>query len=71
MALHAQAIDGVRGVLEGIRSYFAQDGFELGKKLFNGIEVGAVCWKVNRSCAASFDGFFDSSCLVNTGVVHE
>ena len=39
--------------------------------MFDGIEVGTVCWEVKRNCTARFDGFFDPIYLVDADVIHE
>jgi hypothetical protein len=67
----AQALDGVGGTLKGISCELAEDGFELGKELLDGIEIGTVCGKVDENCTASFDCFAHASDLVNRNIIHE
>lgn len=67
----AEAPDGVGGTLQGVGGDLAQDGFEFGEPLLDGIEIGTVCRKVDENCAAPFYGFPHASNLVNRDVVHE
>ena len=67
----AQAVDGVGGALEGIGCDLAEDGFELGEHLLDRIEIGTVCGKVDKNCAAAFDGLLHAGDLVNGDIVHE
>jgi hypothetical protein len=67
----AEMFDRVRGFLEGVRSDLAKDGFEFGEELLNGVEIGTVCWEVNKKRATCFDRFSDTDALVNIDVVHE
>jgi len=67
----AQAPDGVSGALEGIGGDLAEDGFELGEQLFDGVEIGAVCRKVDEICATPFNGFLHAEDFVDRNIVHE
>ena len=67
----AQAPDGVGSALEGVSGDLAEDGFELGEQLFDRVAVGAVCRKVDETCAAPFNGFLHAGDFVNRDIVHE
>lgn len=67
----AKAFDGVGGAPQGVSGDLAQDGFELSEHLFNRVEIGAVCRKVDKNRAARFDGFSHAGDLVNWDIVHE
>ena len=67
----AKALDGVGGAPQGVGGDLAQDGFELGEQLFNWVEIGAVCRKVDKNRAALFDGFSYAGDLVNRDIIHE
>lgn len=67
----AKPPDGVGGALQRVGSDLAQDGFKLGENLLDGIEIGTVCWKIDKSCAASLDGLSHAGDLVNRDIVHE
>ncbi len=67
----AKALDGVGGAPQGVGGDLAQDGFELGEQLFDRVEIGAVCGKVDKNSTAPFDGFSHSGDLVNRDIVHE
>ena len=56
----AQAVHGECYALESIGGDLAQDGFEFGKELFDGVEVWTIGWNVEQRCAARFDRLFDS-----------
>jgi len=51
----------------GSGSGFAQEGFELGEGLFDGIEVGGVGWHSARR----LDGFTHALDLVSGAIVHD
>jgi len=67
----AKALDRVGGTLKAVGGDLAEDGFELGEQLFDRIEIGAVCRKIDEDRTAPFDGFSHTSDLVNGDVVHE
>ena len=67
----AEVLDGVGGPLQRVRGNLAEECFELGEQLLDGVEIGTVWRKVARNCAAPFDGFLHAGDLVNRDVVHE
>jgi hypothetical protein len=44
----AQAVHGECDALESIGGDLAQDGFEFGKELFDGVEVWTIGWNVEQ-----------------------
>ena len=67
----AKVFGGIGSTFEGVGSDLSQDRFELGEQLFDRIEVGAVCGKVDKHRSARFDGFLHTGDLVNRDIVHE
>ena len=67
----AKMLDRVGGTPEGVGGDLAQDSLELGEHLFDRVEVGTVCGKVDQNCAACFDGFPHAGDFVNRDIVHE
>lgn len=67
----AKTFHRVGGALERVGGNFAQDGFEFGEHLLDGIEIGTVGREVDQNCAARLDRLFHAGNLVDADVVHE
>jgi hypothetical protein len=63
--------DAVGDFVEGSFLGLAQEVFEFGEDLFNGIEVRAVGWEVDESCANASECPPDGMCLVAAEIVHD
>ena len=50
---------------------FAEQCFELGKELFDGVQVRRVGWQIAQACTRRGDGFPDPSHLVAAEVVED
>src|ERR1700674_2946431 len=61
--------DGVPQLFDSARLHFAQERFESGEKLFDGIEIRAVSRQENGACAAGLDCFFDPVDLMSGNIV--
>ena len=67
----------MKGVLECVwksiqRSCFefAQEGLHFRPKLFNGIQVGTIQWKINVSNTRTVQQIFHCLCMVRLHIIH-
>jgi hypothetical protein len=62
--------DAIPQSIDGSAGHFAQCVFELGKDLFDGIEVRTVGWQKALRRPGGLDGFSNAGAFVGTEVVH-
>src|SRR5215510_9624996 len=67
----AKGLHGICCALESVGGNLAEDRFEFGKQLFDGVEIGTVGGKIDENGAACLDGFSHADNLVDADVIHE
>ena len=61
--------DGFPESIEGAFSGFAQQGFDFGEHLLDGVEIGRIGRQIEDGCACGFDGLPDAIDLVACQIV--
>ncbi len=64
------SLQSVRKCVKGADLPSAQDCFDLGPHLFNGVEVRAVWWKIEKNDFLSVQNLADGLYMVRAHVVH-